>query len=65
MNEELRSAYVKVTNKHYSAVQTDEALGRSDDYRPGLERKAKQFWADYETANAEFMALLERCILND
>lgn len=65
MNDQLQKAYVKVTHKHYSAIQTDEALSHTDDYKPGLERKAKQFWADYEAANIEFVALLERCTLND
>lgn len=68
MNDQLRSAYAKVTSKHYSAIQTDEALGGLDydtEKWYALEKKAKQFWADYEAANVEFVALLERCTLND
>ena len=68
MNEQLKNAYTKVINKHTSAVQTDEALGRSDydDERwYVLEKKSKQFWKDYEAANSEFKDLLERCTLND
>ena len=57
MDDRLKKAYTKVINKHYSAVQTDTALEHTDSW--SLERKAKQFWADYQQAEAEFMALLE------
>lgn len=65
MDDRLKQAYTKVINKHFSAVQTDTDLGHRDDYSPGLERRAKQFWADYEVATAEFKALLEKCTIND
>ena len=65
MDDRLKNSFTKVINKHYSAVQTDERLGQTDDYKPGLEKKARQFWADYEAASEEFKALLERCVIND
>jgi len=68
MNEQLKRAYIKVTQKHTSAVQTDEALGRldyDDERWYVLEKKSKQFWKDYEAADSEFRDLLKRCTLND
>ena len=55
MDERLKNAYTKVINKHYSAVQTDTALEHTDDWK--LEKKSKQFWADYEVASVEFKDL--------
>jgi len=63
MDEQLKNAYTKVINKHYSAVQTDTALEHTDSWK--LERKAKQFWEDFHNAEAEFKVLLARCTLND
>jgi len=60
---ELIQAYRKLINKHYSAVQTDTELGLTDNWK--LEKKLLQFWADFNALEAEFMALLERCTLND
>jgi hypothetical protein len=65
MDDRLKNAYTKVINKHYSAVQTDERLGQTDEYKPGLEKRARQFWADYEAADAEFKALLEKCVVGE
>ncbi len=62
-NEQLKNAYTKVINKHFSAVQTDTDLGRTDNWK--LEKKAKQFWEDFYNADAEFKVLLARCTLND
>ena len=54
---ELIQAYRKLINKHYSAVQTDTELGLTDNWK--LEKKAKQFWADFNALEAEFIAKLE------
>lgn len=62
MDERLKTGLVKLINKHYAAVQTDTELGFTDDYK--IEKKAKQFWADYNVAHAEFKALLEKCVIN-
>jgi hypothetical protein len=61
MDINLKNAYTKLINKHYSAVQTDTLLGNcaDDDKFLRLERTAKQFWADYHEAEKEFLALLE------
>ena len=61
MDERLKTAYSKVMGKHYSAVQTNTALEYTDNWK--LEKKARQFWADYEAANVEFRELLERCVI--
>ncbi len=54
---ELIQAYRKLINKHYSAVQTDTVLEHTDDWK--LEKKAEQFWADFNAIEAEFIAKLE------
>ena len=54
---ELIQAYRKLIHKHYSAVQTDTVLEHTDDWK--LEKKAKQFWADFDALEAEFIAKLE------
>jgi hypothetical protein len=59
MDERLKKAYAKVINKHFSAVQADTELGLTDSWK--LEKIAKKFWADYQEAEKEFKALLERC----
>ena len=67
MNEQLKNAFTRLINKHYSAVQTDaqlDALDNDDDKWIVLEQKSKQFWTDYNAAEAEFKALLERCVTN-
>ncbi len=61
MDERLKNAFTKVINKHYAAVQTDTALEHTDNWK--LEKKSKQFWADYEVASAEFKDLLEKCVV--
>ena len=58
--DELKAAYKKVIIKHHHAVQTDAALQYTDNDK--LEKKAKQFWADFNAANKEFEALLEQFI---
>lgn len=63
MDDRLMNAYKQVINKHYSAVQTDAALEHTDNWK--LEKKSRQFWADYEAASAEFKELLERCTLHE
>jgi len=54
---ELIQAYRKLINKHYSAVQTDTVLELTDNWK--LEKKAKQFWEDFNALEAEFIAKLE------
>jgi hypothetical protein len=63
MNEQLKNAYTKVINKHFSAVKTDTECGYSDSWK--LENKAKQLWEDFYNAEAEFKLLLARCVLDD
>lgn len=63
MDERLKYGLTKLTNKHFAAVQTDTELGHRDSFT--LEKKAKQFWADYEVALADFKALLDRCTINE
>jgi hypothetical protein len=62
-NMDLKAAYTKVINKHYSAVQTDTALEHTDNWK--LEKKSKQFWEDFYQANNEFINMLNRCTIND
>lgn len=61
MDERLQQGLTKLINKHYAAVQTDTALEHTDNWK--LEKKAKQFWADYYETEKEFRALLEKCTL--
>lgn len=63
MDQRLKNGLNKLINKHYAAVQTDTDLGHSDSWK--LEKKAKQFWADYEVARKEFETLLEGCTINE
>jgi hypothetical protein len=62
MDDRLKHAYTKLINKHYSAVQTDTTLDFKDSW--SLEKKSKQFWADFAIAEAEFKALLEQAVLS-
>ena len=62
MDTRLKQALEKMINKHYLAVQTDTALEHSDSWK--LEKKAKQFWADFSEAKKEFEGLLEKCHLS-
>jgi hypothetical protein len=60
MDINLKNAYTKLINKHFSAVQADTFLSQADDDKfLRLERTAKKFWADYYEAEKEFLALLE------
>lgn len=62
MDQKLRNALEKMLNKHYAAVQTDTMLEHTDNWK--LEKKSRQFWADFNTAKAEFVELLEKCHLS-
>ena len=61
MDDRLKNGLTNLINKHYAAVQTDTVLEHTDNWK--LEKKAKQFWADYETAASEFKELLEKCVI--
>ncbi len=61
MRDDIKQALIKFENKHYSAVQCDTELRYSDDNKwVSLERKSKQFWADYNVAKQELVELLEK-----
>lgn len=60
MANELVNEFRKVINKHFAAVQTDTALEHTDNWK--LEKKAKQFWADFHQVEAEFVAKLEKLV---
>jgi uncharacterized protein YabN with tetrapyrrole methylase and pyrophosphatase domain len=62
MNDEIKNAYRKVINKHHAMVQTDTLLEHTDNWK--LEKKARQFGADFSAAEAEFLALLEKTEMN-
>lgn len=68
MDQNLKNAYTKLINKHYSAVQTDARLnemnfevGVEDNSRKyfAVEKKSKLFWEQFREAEKEFLALLE------
>jgi hypothetical protein len=68
MNEQLKNAFTRLINKHHAAVQTEgrlDTLDNDDDKWVILERKSRQFWAEYQAAEVEFKALLERCVLSE
>lgn len=48
--------YRRLINKHHAAVQTDTMLEHTDDWK--LEKKAKQFWADFNELERDFVAKL-------
>ena len=62
-DQDLKNAYTKLINKHYSAVQTDARLDTMDDNDNkifAVEKKAKLFWEQFREAEKEFLALLEK-----
>lgn len=63
MDKNLKNAYTKLINKHYSAVQTEGRLSElnSDDDKIifAIEKKSKLFWEQFREAEKEFLALLE------
>jgi hypothetical protein len=62
MDQNLKNAYTKLINKHYSAVQTDgrlQEMDGNDDKIFAVEKKSKLFWEQFKEAEKEFLALLE------
>ncbi len=62
MSNELVLEYRKLINKHYSAVQTNTTLDVTDNWK--LEKKAKQFWDDFNELEKAFIAKLESIHVN-
>lgn len=57
MTPEIKKAYTKLINKHFSAVQTDTELGLTYNWK--LEKKSKLFWGQFREAEKEFLDLLK------
>ena len=59
MRPAVRAALVKVIGCHYNAVRTDTELQFIEDDRYfSLQKKSRQFWADYQEAWREVEAVL-------
>lgn len=61
MDERLKNGLTKLINKHHAAVQTDTELEHTDNWK--LEKKARLFWDQYNETHAEFVQLLEKCVI--